>query len=228
MAAKTNEKILGISMIVFGSFWPFVLGLDVIGELSIDTIPVYLMTTAMPLFSVIAGYHLLRHLATESLNELLSSKEDSLSDVLSRLRLLRKKEASLAAKVDKLETEYQKLVPLASYLERRTSTVLDSLSIEYKTQVKFSDCRHKLPLPFDFGFVYGGTQYLIECDGKQHFEPVEKWGGEEAFEQVKLRDAIKTKYCTDNDIVLIRIPYTMKNSSDLIESEILKSLNGAG
>lgn len=128
---------------------------------------------------------------------------------------------------DLLLHQSKSLTPLASALERRTAIVMDSLGINYSTQVRFENCRYKLPLPFDFGFFYEGDQYLVECDGEQHFAPIDKWGGEEAFEQVKLRDSIKTKYCADNNIILIRIPYTMKNSSEMIENEILKSLNGA-
>lgn len=118
--------------------------------------------------------------------------------------------------------------PFASNLERRTAKVLRSLGINFKSQVRFDGCRQKLPLPFDFGFVIDNQRFLVECDGRQHFEPVGYLGGQEAFDQLKERDSIKSAYCTENEIVLIRIPYTMKNSSEMIESEILNSLNGAG
>ena len=47
----------------------------------------------------------------------------------------------------------------------------------------------------------------IEYDGIQHFEPIERFGGKEEFSRTKIRDNIKTQYCKDNNIKLIRIPY---------------------
>src|SRR5690606_11040179 len=47
----------------------------------------------------------------------------------------------------------------------------------------------------------------IEYDGKQHFEAVDHFGGEAALHETKRRDRIKDKYCADNGIPLIRIPY---------------------
>lgn len=35
----------------------------------------------------------------------------------------------------------------------------------------------------------------IECQGIQHFEPVETFGGYEAFEKIIERDRIKKKHC---------------------------------
>ena len=48
---------------------------------------------------------------------------------------------------------------------------------------------------------------LIEFDGEQHFEPVEYFGGEEKFLIQKERDKRKNKYCEENNIPLLRIPY---------------------
>lgn len=43
----------------------------------------------------------------------------------------------------------------------------------------------------------------IECQGLQHFQPIEYWGGEKTFEKTKLYDEIKLKLCTDNGIKLV-------------------------
>ena len=47
----------------------------------------------------------------------------------------------------------------------------------------------------------------IEFDGKQHFQPMEFFGGMKAFESLKINDKIKSDYCEDNYIDLIRIRY---------------------
>ena len=48
---------------------------------------------------------------------------------------------------------------------------------------------------------------IIEYDGEQHFRPVERFGGEEAFKQTQQADLNKNKFCLDNKIKLIRIKY---------------------
>ena len=40
----------------------------------------------------------------------------------------------------------------------------------------------------------------IECQGRQHFEPIDFFGGEKEFEQRKRLDEIKLKFCNDNGI----------------------------
>lgn len=50
-------------------------------------------------------------------------------------------------------------------------------------------------------------RYVIEFDGEQHQKPIEFFGGEEKFLQRKNNDIIKNKYCFNNNILIIRIPY---------------------
>ena len=40
----------------------------------------------------------------------------------------------------------------------------------------------------------------IECQGEEHFRPVEFFGGEEAFKEQRNRDKIKKKICNENNI----------------------------
>lgn len=96
---------------------------------------------------------------------------------------------------------------------------LTDKKINFISQYKFEDCRGKSrPLPFDFYL----TDYniCIEYDGKQHF----KYGcfNMDLLDLMnrKYCDDYKTKYCEDNNILLIRISYWEK---DKIEN-ILNSL----
>ena len=65
-------------------------------------------------------------------------------------------------------------------------------------------------MPFDF--YLPDFNILIEYDGQQHFKPIdfagkgEEWAIKNMLETQR-RDNIKTQYCKDNNIKLIRIPY---------------------
>lgn len=84
------------------------------------------------------------------------------------------------------------------------SEILINNNINYKTQYKFIDCKNIMPLPFDF---YIEDKYIIEFDGKQHFSPVDFFGGEQSFIERRRNDLIKNHYCFNNNIPIIRIPY---------------------
>ena len=109
--------------------------------------------------------------------------------------------------------------------EEKIFEILKELRIESINQFTFDDCQYKTFLPFDFYL----PQYniLIEYDGIQHFEPTDfagkgkKWA-EEQFKLTKIKDNIKTQYCKDNNIKLIRIPYWDFNNIDNILKKELK------
>lgn len=92
---------------------------------------------------------------------------------------------------------------------------LDKNNIKCCPQYKFKDCKNIKPLPFDF--YLPDHNILIEFDGEQHYFSIDFFGGEENFSYIKNNDKIKTDYCFNNNIKLIRIKYT-----DKIE-EILKN-----
>lgn len=95
-----------------------------------------------------------------------------------------------------------------SHGERQIRLWLEINGIEYIYQQPFSDCRDIKPLPFDFYLPVFNK--CIEYDGIQHFEPIEFFGGQKAFEICIKHDNIKNEYCKNNDIPLLRISY-LKN-----------------
>ena len=103
--------------------------------------------------------------------------------------------------------------------ERKIISLLEKNNIDYISQKTFTDCKNVLPLPFDF---YLPEQNIcIEFDGKQHFEPIEWFGGSDAFESLKERDEIKNKFCLSNNIDLLRIAYyDYDNIEHIIRSKI--------
>lgn len=95
-----------------------------------------------------------------------------------------------------------------SHGEQHIAKWLDDNGISYSQEVRFSDCRNKQPLPFDFMvFRENGTYFLIEYDGRQHFP--DGLSSYEPYEVRKEKDDIKTNYCLSKNIELYRIPYTL-------------------
>ena len=70
---------------------------------------------------------------------------------------------------------------------------------------------------------------LIKYDGEQHYVPV-KFGNmtdeeaEEKLHNTQKRDEIKNKYCKDNNIPLLRIPYWDKKHIKSIISKYMNEL----
>ena len=96
--------------------------------------------------------------------------------------------------------------------ERYILSVLKELDAKFIDQYIFSDCKYKQLLKFDFAiFNDNKLLYLIEYDGKQHFEPIDWFGGIEGFEETQIRDNIKNEYCQKHNIPLLRFPYTLSN-----------------
>ncbi len=61
--------------------------------------------------------------------------------------------------------------------------VLKDLDIPFVKEKRFSDCKNKKCLPFDF---YLPTRNIcIEYNGKQHYSPVDFWGGKDGFKKGK-------------------------------------------
>jgi len=83
-----------------------------------------------------------------------------------------------------------------------------------------SDNQYKKALQFDFYLPERNA--CIEYDGKQHYEPVDYFGGEKAFRLSLIRDGIKTAYCKEKGIPLLRIPYWDRGNINSILKEHLE------
>ena len=103
---------------------------------------------------------------------------------------------------------------------------LDVNNIDYIKEKRFPNCKHKYTLPFDF--YIQSLNLCIEYDGEQHFVPMRIKGKSNEMKHnlsvVQLRDSIKTQYCIDNEITLLRIPYTdFDNIEKILEENIKKA-----
>lgn len=72
----------------------------------------------------------------------------------------------------------------------------------------------------DFYFSLNDKEYMVEYNGKQHYEPIEFFGGEKTFKKQTKRDTMFKEYCDKKNIKLIEIPYWCR----LEELDILKLL----
>jgi hypothetical protein len=102
-----------------------------------------------------------------------------------------------------------------SHGERLVRQWLKNNDIQYISQKKFDDCKDAYPLPFDF--YLPDYNCCIEYDGKQHYESVVWFGGQKSLEYIQKHDEIKTEYCKNNNIKLLRIPY-FKNVEETLNN----------
>lgn len=95
---------------------------------------------------------------------------------------------------------------------------LETKNIRFEREYRFEDCKNNKPLPFDFYLPEQGV--CIEYDGIQHYQPNPFFGGESAYNRTVENDGIKTKYCIENNILLIRIPYYVNDVVDCLEERL--------
>jgi very-short-patch-repair endonuclease len=84
-------------------------------------------------------------------------------------------------------------------------SILEDRKIKYNREHYYKDCKNVNYLRFDF--YLPDYNILIEYDGRQHFEVVDIWGGEEGLKKTKINDNIKNDYCKKNGIPLLRISH---------------------
>lgn len=70
-----------------------------------------------------------------------------------------------------------------------------------------------------------GLNVAIEYQGKQHFEPVDFFGGIESFERVQKRDKEKAELSKENGIKLVYINYWETVTSELIRERVENEVN---
>lgn len=95
---------------------------------------------------------------------------------------------------------------LKSTGQQKITEILQKNQIKYFQEYSFDNLK---TLRYDF--YLPDYNRLIEFDGKQHFEPIEYFGGIKGFQEQQKRDQIKNNYALSNNIELIRIPYTENN-----------------
>lgn len=97
--------------------------------------------------------------------------------------------------------------------ERKIREILTKYGTLFVEQYRDPRCKNLSSLPFDFAVVKNldgdsnSVVFLIEFDGRQHYEPSDLFGGEKGFRQRVKNDEIKTNFCETNEIPLLRVKF---------------------
>ncbi len=106
--------------------------------------------------------------------------------------------------------------------EMKINNYLQNNKILFKNQKTFHNCRSLKNNLLKFDFYLIDYNICIEYDGEFHYIPLfnnEKY--QENLIKTQYHDKIKTQYCLDNNIKLIRIPYwEFNNIETILEKEI--------
>lgn len=103
--------------------------------------------------------------------------------------------------------------------EREVSDYLTRKNIEYKREKTFDDLRGPGGgrLRFDFCVEQDDKTFLIEYQGKQHYEKCEFSIENFGDTQREVTDGIKKEYCAKNNYIYVEIPY-YKSVSKILDA----------
>ena len=92
--------------------------------------------------------------------------------------------------------------------------LLDKKNIRYIREytVSYNNHNHR------FDFYLPERKVIIEYNGRQHYEPIDFFGGEKQFKLRQERDKEKQEFCEENNLKLIVFNY--KQTSKDIEEQI--------
>lgn len=107
---------------------------------------------------------------------------------------------------------------LDSSMEVKIHNILEHNHIEFEEEYTFPDLKTTkgIPLRFDFAvFLHGKLAFLIEAQGRQHYQAVSTFGGSKALRKQQYNDTRKRRYCLQRGIKLVTIPYQEENKITL-------------
>lgn len=103
----------------------------------------------------------------------------------------------------------------ASRGEIKIHEILEENNFNFKEEYIFKGLCAPNGTPLRFDFVVfdddGKIDFIIEYQGKQHYEPSSKFGGKRGLYQQQFNDNKKRRFCALHDLKLIEIPYYEEN-----------------
>ena len=103
----------------------------------------------------------------------------------------------------------------ASRAEIKIEEILINYGLNFKEEYSFKGLCSENGKPLRFDFVIfdddNNIDFIIEYQGKQHYEASAKFGGKRGLYQQQHNDNKKRRFCALHDIRLIEIPYTEEN-----------------
>lgn len=113
--------------------------------------------------------------------------------------------------------------------EEKIKNILLENNISFQTEYIFNDFISPEGRHYRFDFYLPEYNCLIEYDGKQHYIYDKGYGSD--IKNIQHRDSIKNQYCIENNLLLIRIPYTHYNDlkiADLLPNTSQFLINNKG
>lgn len=103
----------------------------------------------------------------------------------------------------------------ASRGEIKIHEILEEAGLSFVEEYSFQNLVSSSGRPLRFDFVVfdddGQIDFIIEYQGKQHYEASPKFGGKKGLYQQQFNDNKKRRFCALHDFKLIEIPYTEEN-----------------
>ena len=100
----------------------------------------------------------------------------------------------------------------ASRAEMKIEEILKEANLNFQMEYSFAGLNSPNGRPLRFDFVIfdddGNIDFLIEFQGKQHYEASSKFGGKRGLYQQQFNDNKKRRFCALHGFKLIEIPYT--------------------
>jgi len=111
-------------------------------------------------------------------------------------------------------------VRIGSSGEVRVKETLEQMRVQYIFDTSYEVKSSVGLLRWGFQIFYEEKRIgFIEYDGKQHYQPVDFFGGKEGFKKSVKRDKIKNKFAKDYNIKIKRIKYNEYNKIEQILNE---------
>ena len=103
----------------------------------------------------------------------------------------------------------------ASRAEIKIEEILKDANLNFRMEYSFEGLASENGRPLRFDFVVfdddGYVDFIIEYQGRQHYEASSKFGGKRGLYQQQHNDNKKRRFCALHDIILVEIPYTEEN-----------------
>ena len=104
---------------------------------------------------------------------------------------------------------------LSSRGEIKIHDILAEAELNFEEEYIFPNLCSANGRPLRFDFVVfdddGRIDFIVEYQGKQHYEPSAKFGGKKGFYQQQYNDNKKRRFCALHGFKLIEIPYSEEN-----------------
>ena len=103
----------------------------------------------------------------------------------------------------------------ASRAEIKIEEILKDANLNFRMEYSFEGLASENGRPLRFDFVVfdddGYVDFIIEYQGRQHYEASSKFGGKRGLYQQQHNDNKKRRFCALHDFTLIEIPYDEEN-----------------